>query len=73
MPDEYGFDKWLLISFPNKNPRGRRLLGMAQQLSDVARLVPFSTSVILTVLALVFVHVAMCCKVAIAVGIQVHI
>lgn len=40
--------------------------GMVQYLRDVARLLPSSTFVILTVLAFIFMHVALCCKVAAA-------
>lgn len=46
---------------------------MVQQLSNVARLFPFSTSFILILLTLNIMHVALCCKMATALGIQVHI
>ena len=46
---------------------------MAQQLCDVAKLLAFPICDILIVLALVSVHLALCYKVTIAVGIQVPI
>lgn len=46
---------------------------MVQQLSNVARLFPFSTSFILILLTLNIMRVALCCKMSTALGIQVHI
>lgn len=46
---------------------------MVQQLSNVARQFPFSTSFVLILLTLNIMHVALCCKMATALGIQVHI
>lgn len=56
----------LLVSLRDESPRGRQLLRMVQQLSNAARLVPFSASSVLILLTLDSVHVALCCEIATA-------